>query len=465
MRRCVIALNITFTCNEVVDENGDAINCKYQVYYPEHDKWNDIRDTELYQYNCNAGDDDSLSQTGSFLKDQHAVICLWVGGDDRTGLKDRMAYHVIKHDGETTTYVIDVELRPKTAPECNWYLNTTATINREKTAYSYADDNYSWTFDGTVHYHHRVYGSEVIFDSIDTNSSLDITFDFDDGDGFETTNKHTYTSIGDYTAKHKAVNQYNLESICERNIRLKYNSPIGCLTFSPDGYGSGDELSKGDTVDVTACITDEDSRITDIEHHWIIKDRDSGDVIRDTKVDNNTTLDYNYNVELLELQDAYGYQYISWNDGFDDRSITKRRELQVKNILPEVSISKVDLSSKEKRFEQVSSDADGSVISWDWKIYLHMPFSGEWIEVYQTTTEDGDPIEITFNEAGSYKTRITVQDEFGKYSTTNSSAYGETFAEIEFDISASGTCTSAIGGEDEIFFIFPDVIGDGININ
>jgi len=456
-----MALNITFTCNEVVDENGDAINCKYQVYYPEYDVWNNVRDTEQYQYNCNAGDDDSLSQTGSFLKGDHAIVCLWVGGDDRTGLKDRMAYYVITHDGETTTYVIDVELIPKTAPSCSWYLSTTATINREKTAYSYASDDYKWTFDDTTHYHYNKYDGEVIFDSI---GNLNIQFDFDEGDGYEDTNKHTYSAIGDYTAKHKVVNGYDLESVCERDIRLKYNTPIGCLTFDPDGYGSGDELSKGDTVDVTACITDEDSRITDIEYHWIIKDRDSGDVIRDTTVDNNTQLDYSYNVELLELHDTYGYQYISWNDGFDDRTVTKKRELQVKNILPEVSISKVDLSAKEKRFEQVSTDADGEVISWDWKIYLLMPFSGEWVEVYQTTTEDGDPIEITFNEAGSYKTRITVQDEFGKYSTTNSAAYGESFAEIEFDINAAGNCTSSMGMNDEVFFIFPDVIGDGINV-
>jgi len=456
-----VALNVTFTCNSVTDENGDAIDCKYQVYYPEYGIWNDVRDTELYQYNCNAGDGDSLTQTGSFLDGDHAVIVLWVGGDDRTGLKDRMAYHVIEHDGATSTYVIDVELRPKTAPSCNWYLASSATINREKTAYSYASDDYSYEVGGITHYHHREYGSEIIFDSI---GNLTITFDFDDGLGYESTNKHTYTAIGDYVAKHKAVNSYSLESICTRDIRLKYNTPIGCITFSPDGYGEGDEVQKGDDVTTTACITDEDSRITDIEHHWVIKDRDDNStIIRDTTVDNNTTLDYSYTSTLLELQDTFAYQYISWNDGWEDYTITKYREIQVKNILPEVSISKIDLSSKEKRFEQVSSDEDGTVVSWDWKIYLLMPFSGEWVEVY-TTTSDGSPIEITFNEAGKYKAEIIVQDDFGKYSTTNSTSWGTASAEIEFDISAEGTCTGSMGMDDEIFFIFPDIVGDGIII-
>jgi hypothetical protein len=456
-----MALNITFTCNEVVDENNNPINCKYQVYYPEYGVWNDVRDTELFQYNCNAGDGDSLTQTGTFLSGDHAIVVLWVGGNDRSGLKDRMAYHVITHDGVTNTYVLDVQLKPKTAPSCSWYLSTSATINREKTAYSYASDDYSYNFGGVTHYHHRQYGSEIIFPSI---GDLVITFDFDEGDGFASTNKHTYSVIGDYVAKHKAVNQYSLESICERNIRLKYNTPIGCLSFTPDGVGSGDEVQKGDTVTTTACITDEDSRITNIAHHWIIKDRsNNSNIIRDTKIADNTNLSFSYNKELLELHDTFGYQYITWNDGWADYTITKYREIQVKNINPEVSISKIDLSAKEKRFVQESSDADGTVTSWTWKIYLLMPFSGDWVEVHSTTT-DGSPIEIMFNEAGRYKTEVIVEDDFRKYSTTNTTYAGYASTEIEFDISASGTCTTGGALQDDVFFIFPDVVGDGINI-
>jgi hypothetical protein len=455
-----MALNVTFTCNEVVDENGDAINCKYQAYYPEHNVWNDVRDTELFQYNCNAGDGDSLTQTGSLLGGQHIVIAFWVNGDDRTGLKDRMAYHVITHDGSTNTYVIDVELRPKTAPSCNWYLTTSATINRNVTAYTQASDEIQWTFDGTTHYHKNKYGSEVIFDSI---GDLIETYDFDEGDGYESTRSHTYSTVADYTAKHRVINEYSLESTCEKPIRLKYNRPIGCLTFSPDGLGSGDEVRKGDTVATNACITDEDSRITEIKYNWIIKDRDNNStIIRDTLVDTNTTLDYSYDSTILELQDTFGKQSITWNDGWEDHTVYKTRELSITNINPEVLISKMDLSSKEKRFEQVSTDDDGSVVSWDWRIYLLMPFSGDWVEVYQTTS-DGSPIEILFNEAGKYKTKITVKDDFAKFSTTNGTPSGSAFAEIEFDISASGNCTSAMGGEDDIFFIFPDVVGDGIN--
>jgi len=462
-----MALNVTFTCNEVVNENGDSINCKYQVYYPDYDIWNDVRDTELYQYNCNAGDGDSLSQTGTFNNGDKAIICFWQGdgaggstGPDRTGLKDRFAYYVLTHDG-SDTYVIDVELRPKEAPGCNWYLPTTATINREKTAYSYANDDFTYSFSDTTHYHYRKFLSEVIFDSVCDKPLLDITFDFDEGDGYATTNKHTYSTIGDYTAHHKVINQYSLESICDKNIRLKYNTPIGCLTFTPDGLGAGDEVIKGDTATIDACITDEDSRITNIDFKWLVNNKNDSSSIKDELVDSNTTLDYSYSKVIDTLDKTYGSEIISWNDGWDDRTLTKTRELTITNINPEVSISKIDLSAKEKRFTQVSSDADGSVTSWDWKIYLLMPFSGDWVEVFNTTN-DGSSIDIQFTEAGKYKMEINVEDDWKKFSTTSNNAYGTASAEIEFDISAAGNCTSAMGMNDEVFFIFPDVIGDGI---
>jgi hypothetical protein len=463
-----MALNITFTCNEVTNEDGDSINCKYQVYYPDYGVWNDVRDTELYQYNCNAGDGDSLTQTGTFNNGDKAIICFWQGdgaggatGEDRTGLKDRFAYIEIVHDG-TTTYVIDVELKPKEAPGCNWYLPSTATINREKTAYSYANDDFTYSFDGTTHYHYRNYGSELIFDSVSSKELLDITFDFGEGDGYAETNKHTYTAIGDYTAHHKVINQYSLESICDKTIRLKYNVPIGCLTFSPDGIGANDIVVKGDTATVTACITDEDSRITNIDYKWLVNDKyDNSTSIKDELVASNTTLDYSYDKTIESLDETFSREIISWNDGWEDLTVTKTRELTITNINPEVSISKVDLSAKEKRFTQISSDADGSVTSWNWKIYLLMPFSGDWVEVYQTAN-DGSDIDIQFTEAGKYKMEITVEDDWKKFSTTSSTAYGTASAEIEFDISAAGTCTGTAGMNDEVFFIFPDVIGDGI---
>jgi len=461
-----MALNVTFTCNSIYDELGNPINCKYQAYYPEHGVWNTVRNSELYQYNCNAGDADSLTQTGSLLAGEHIILAFWQGdgvggltGPDRTGLKDRMSYFVITHDGITNTYIIDVELRPKTAPDCSWYLTSSATINRNVTAYSYATDDFLWTYGGHTMYHYNKYSGTVIFDSI---GSLGITFDFGEGAGFAAINTHTYLAMADYIASHKALNQYSLSSTCTRPIRLKYNTPIGGITFTPDGITTGSELQKGDLVTTTAGIIDEDSRITGIDHHWIIKDRTNNTtIIRDTLVATNTLLNYSYDSTLLELQDTFAYQYITWNDGWNNFTITNNKELQVKNISPTVTIDKLDLSTKDKRFSQVSSDLDGTVISWNWKVYLLMPFSGAWVEVFQTTT-NGSPLDITFNEAGTYKTEITIQDDFGKYSTTNTTPAGTAVASLQFDISAAGTCTGNTAMNEEVFFVFPDVVGDAV---
>jgi hypothetical protein len=457
-----MALNVTFTCNNIVDENNNPINCKYQAYFPDYGVWNNVRTSEFFQYNCNAGDGDALTQTGTLLDGDYVILAFWDGQETRSGLQDRMAYYIIQHDGVTNTYVIDVQLKPKTAPSCGWSLTTSATINRTVTAYTTASDNYQWDYNGKTMYHRERYGQEVIFDSI---GDLIETYDFGAGDGYSATNTYSYSTIGDYIVHHKVINEYSLESVCDKNIRLKYNTPIAGLSFNPDGYGTGDEVSVGDSVSINANITDEDSRITNIEHSFIIKNRNNNStIIRDTLYSENTNLNYSYAMNILELHDTFGNQVIHWNDGWEDQTVYYNRELPITNILPEVSISKTDLSAKEKRFTQISNDADGTVVAWSWKIYLLMPFSGEWVEVYQTSN-DGSDINIQFNEAGRYKAEITVTDDFNKFSTKNNTVYGSASAEIEFDITPSGSTTCAASLQDDIFFIFPDVAGDGICCN
>lgn len=463
-----MSLNVTFTCNQVVDENNTPIDCKYQIYYPEHGIFNTVRDTSFYQYNANAGDADSLSQTGTFLTGEHAVIIFWQGdglgggllatGPDRTGLKDRMSYHVITHDGLTNTYIIDAQLLPKLAPSCSWFFPATSTINRLKTAYSYASDDYSWSFNGITHYHHNKYAGTVIFDSI---GNLTITYDFGTGLGFSPTNTFTYTTIGDYIAQHEALNQYSLSSICQSPIRISYNAPIGGISYTPTGV-SPNEVIVGDVVTNLSTIQDEDSQVLSVDYRWIIKDRvNNTTVIRDTLAATSANIAYSYTSTLLELQDTFGHQTITWNDGWQNLTFTYEKELTVKNILPSVSISKLDLSGKDKRFNQVSSDIDGLIVGWTWKIFLLMPFSSVWTEVY-SSIGDGTPIDITFNESGHYKVEITVQDDYGKYSTTNTSASGTAVAFTEFDITPTGTCTKPGAMDEEVYFIFPDVLGDGI---
>jgi len=446
-----LALNITFTCNTVKDELGNNIDCKYQVYYPEHGIFNTVRDTSFSQYNCNAGDADSLSQTGSFLSGEHAVLMFWQGdgaggltGPDRTGLKDRLAYYVIPYDGVSTTYVIDVVLKPKNAPTSTWNLVTAATINRTVTGTTTATDEETYTDGITTFYHYRNYGSTVIFDSI---SNLTETYDFGDGAGYASTNVHNYIVVADYVANHKVVNAYNLSSITPKNIRLKYNVPIGGLSFNPNGISP--LVYMNDSIITTAAITDEDARITNIDHHWITIDKNTSTVKSDITEASNVNLVYAYTDTIPSLDIMHADQIITWNDGWNVLTFTYSQTLTVTNILPTVTISKADLSTKDKRFSQVSSDVDGTIVNYEWVVYVILPFSGVYSQVYSTSNTTGAAIDLSFNETGSYKTVLTVTDDVS----------GQSSAETLFDITSGGTCTGITSMNDEVYFIFPDVLG------
>jgi len=293
-----MALNITFTCNNVYDENGNAIDCKYQAYYPEHGVWTDVKDTDSQQYNFNAGDSDGLTQNGELKAGEHVVICFWQDSDsnsNRSGLKDRFSYIVHTHDGSTSTYVQDVQLLPKTAPTVNGYLLDEGLRNHQVRISNFTNDSYEWTYSDATHYHNRNYeNGELLFDSVakgptktevdskgnyyyldaDADSSyndyLNMDMDWKDSndnvDSYENHASHTFTEIGDYKPVMRATNLYGLSATKEFSIRIRYNAPVGCVTFDKDNYLIGDDIK------VTACIEDVDSTINNITHRWVIED-------------------------------------------------------------------------------------------------------------------------------------------------------------------------------------------------
>ena len=112
-----MALNVTFTCTSIKDENGSKIDCYFQAYHPRTNKWNTIKQSAYSQYSFNAGDGDFLTQTGELKTGDHVLIAFWVGQQTRSGLQNRFAIIDVVHNGQST-YVIDVQLRPKLSPVC-----------------------------------------------------------------------------------------------------------------------------------------------------------------------------------------------------------------------------------------------------------------------------------------------------------------------------------------------------------
>ena len=448
-----MSLNVSFK-GYTVDENGDRIDCKFQVYYVRQNVWNDVRDTSSQYYSCNAGDSDSLTQDGELKAGDVIFLCFWQGDgsggdtpDSRDNIFDRFSFIKIVHDGSTADYDIDVQLKPKAPPTINWYLNSVRTINRTVTAYDNSYDYMSWTYDDNTMYHRKTYYGATLFPKVD---ELTTEYDWDDPndsvDGYESNNTHSYSDIGDYSVKIHVTNAWGLDSTGTIDIRIKYNSPIAGVVFDPDGVTNKIHTTESDTI--TAAIQDEDSRISSIEHHWIVRDRDDGSTISDDTVDTNTTLDYEYTKTIQVLQKHFAKQIISWNDGYDDQTIEYERELIITNWLPLVNFNITYLNDKTVKFTPNCSDIDGDVVEYKWDLYALIPFTEDGYSLAKTVTNNDDSeVTINFEQSGHYKMLLTATDDYGGSAT---------FAK-EFDVTIGAGECATMDISSDMFFMFRNV--------
>lgn len=402
-----MALNKTFTCNVIKDENENDINCYYQGYHVRTGTWNDVRFSDYNQYSCNLGDGDWLTQTGEVFTGDTVILVFWNSNEgNRSGLKDRLCTISLTLT-EDSTYVNDVQLRPKTAPQCGFTFNdNTPTINNEISAIPSTNDNFTYTYNGILHYHYRELSNELIFDSI---GNINLKYDWDEGNSWEDFTSYTYTTIGDYNVSQRATNSYSLSKICTQALRIKYNPPIPGLYFD---YIS--PIHTTEDVTINSQIQDDDNRITSIKHKLIVRDRDNNDLLQDIEIDENSDKTYSYlrTIQLLQKHD-FGH-IIYWNDGFQAQTINYTKNLPIENWCPEVTVIKEDTTAMDKIFKQTSSDLDGSIVAWDWKIFFIPPFSsGEYVEVHSYNAINANDWSVGFTVGGSYKVQIEVQDDYG----------------------------------------------------
>ena len=459
-----MALNVTFTCNanSIVDENNNPIDCNYKAYYKRQGVWNDTRTSDQQQFNFNAGDGDSLSQTGELKANDVIIICLWQdvldGGntsDSTSGLKTRFTTFRIVHDGTTNTYIIDPQLKPKMVPTCNWSLNQTQIINEQYHATPLSDDEDSWIYNGNTFYHRRMYYSTLVFDSV---GNITDTYDYEQNGTFVADQNHTYTTIAEFTATHKAKNGYDLEATCDKLIKTYYHIPTPDITFDPDmtihdiyhGQALTVKYLTFGSRDIDTRVIDIDTSLKYIANNNSVINEDSAKVDQTADVTTVKTID--------KLSRIRAVMTVNWNDGWNNQSFSYSEIRTVENTLPTTNLSMTNLTARNKRFVHTSNDIDGTVVRANYKLYLLMPFGAGWTKVQEVTNTGAqlnDPVEVTFAENGTYKMVLEIRDDANTRIPAN---FGIATDEIEFDISID-TCSQEsyeAAKIEEIFFIFPD---------
>jgi len=460
-----MALNVTFTCNanSIVDENGTPVDCNYKAFYKRQGVWNDTRTSSQQQFNFNAGDGDSLTQTGELKNNDVIIICLWQdvldGGntsDNTSGLKTRFSTFSIVHDGSTNVYVIDPQIVPKMVPTCAWNFEAHPVINEQYSATPASDDEDSWIYAGHTFYHRRLYYSELVFDSV---GNLTDEYDFESSGTFDSTAQHTFTTIADFTSRHRATNSYSLFAICDKTIRSHYHVPLPDIIFSPDGILS--KFYHGQDVDVsflTYGAKDEDTRVTGMDTKLNFKLKNgtvdsTSDVLTGLLVDSTTSH------TITALNKIEGEMLVHWNDGWTDLTFTRKESYEVTNTLPTTVLTKTQLTPRIQRFNHLTTDVDGAITDALFKTYLLMPFGAGWTEV-QSDNHTGltltDALEIEFAQNGHYKVVLEVTDNANDLVQQPD---GKAYDEIEFDIELTECSEEAYEQAklEEIYFIFPDV--------
>lgn len=443
-----MALTVSFKGN-AYDEFDNLIDCNYQVHYVRQNVWNNVRQTSSNYYSCNAGDDDSLTQDGVLKNGDVILLTFWQGDgaggatpNNRDNLFDRFAVYSITYDGTNFDNVFNVKLKPKLKPNVSWTLPTTARLNALVTAIDSSNDESVWAFGSKNMFHRHSYYGVTVFPKV---GLLTTTYDW--GSGFIPDNTHTFTVVNDYVVTIKVVDAWSLQDTNTKNIRIKYNLPVGGITYNPDGVTT--KIHTTEAATILAGITDVDSRITSIAHKWTIRNRDNyNTVISDEPVATNTTKNFSYDRTIGVLQRHFGSQIISWNDGWEDLTITYVKELVITNWLPLVNFTLQFLNDTKVRFTPSCSDIDGTVDKYKWDLYSLIPFHSGSYSLAKSDVYNTDSLEdVVFTSSGHYKMVLTATDDYGE-----SASY-----ELEFDVGASSDC-SVVNGVmvEDVFFIIPD---------
>jgi hypothetical protein len=309
-----MALNITFSCEHVKDENDNNIECNYQALHVRTNKFNTTRQTLFSQYSFNLGDGDFLTQNGSVLQGDKIVIRFWT--TDFT----RFAFVVITLTS-SELYITNIQLRPKMAPIAGFSVPSSQTLGNIVQAVSSASDNTAYTpsapSSSVVHYQHAQYSGINIFNTVVGLSSTFYNFDFTNG-ATSTGSSAIYTALEDvriHTITQTVTNVSGQTASTTRNIQIRKNAPTISHSHTPN------QPVLGSDVQITYGITDPNQGVISISNFYegvLVNNLASSTITRNI----TTVKQHSYRTD------------IQWNDGYTNLTATRTTNFTLMNTAP-----------------------------------------------------------------------------------------------------------------------------------
>lgn len=400
---------------DVYDKSGIAMDCKYQGFHYETGNWSAVLNTENQQISFDNEDANWDGNGVAVPSGDVLLIVAWVDGNTRQESHSQFSLLKITSTGESL-YTPDVQLMDCKAPTMSLSVPN-GTINHTIAASITSSALYQWDFNGSTFYHKNSYYGQYIFDQVSIS-----TTEYDFGDGWVSSNQHTFTVIGDKTVNGRITSNCGLTTEDTKSIEIRYNTPNGTFEETPV------PLKLDDTATVELTVTDPDSRVTLIEHY--LEDSSKGD---------STELVSNYTHLISENKSYPYYSDVFWNDGYNDVKFRLNGVLSLENQAPTIDLV---VEGEEPSFTLVSNaeDFEGELDRVIFRIYIDgnkIVEDGSTVEAWSLvstkTVYSGDWNQaVTFYSSGSFKITCQAYDTPGK-----SSSIEEAF--IAVGTAASGT--------------------------
>lgn len=399
-------LNIGFA--GFVYDNSDVlgnVNIKYQAYFRKVNSsssssaWGTVKtiDANGY-YSLNLGDGDFLTQSGIASTGDKVVIVFW-----KPTTEGRTSYGLVEW-GEieitltsASSYLKDVQIKTNQSPLIvSWTLAATARLHEVVTAINGSSDEHSWTAHGTLTYQFSSrYGVEM------TPISAIETSRFDWGDTTQDTypgagdGSHAWTAIGDYDVNLLVTDYSGAFDDDTKSIRIKYRIPVCGILLVPVSP-TIEEVAL-----ISPTITDIDSRVATVDYY-----------VDSVLIHSGVSKTFSWNYQFPTNEQHIIRQVLHWNDGFADGTVIEDFTVTMSDLPPVVDIDTevIPVNAAEYDFAGTAVDPDGTIVNWNWKIYL---MSSPIELIVEKEGADLENFSYVFSSDGDFRVTLTCTDDNG----------------------------------------------------
>ena len=363
--------------SNIVDSDGNAIDCKYVGFHYETGNVSNEHTTENQQISFDNEDADWDGQGVVFADGD--VIILYAYTDDACAL-----VKVISNGGNS--YTIDMQLKGCIAPTCS-ITSGDATIGVEYTATSSSSDEYQWEYSGNTMYQKKSWFGRTWCDL----GIVSTEYDF--GDGYSAADKHTFSTSEEVAVKCKVTNKCGLTAEDSKNIKVLKRAPICVLGNNPV------KPSVNEDTTITVDVSDVDNTI--VEEKWYMDDVETTDLV------------HSFN----QLGSHVFKDMIKWNDGFDEHIMYTNLAITLDNAAPIVNLV-VRKAGNSYALVSNANDPEDNLEIVRFKIYIdanaeliEYPDDSRWVEILTRDLVDGSvDSEAQFYKSGKFKISVQAYD-------------------------------------------------------